>query len=191
MNVTLWDTSSDVRKELSIQDDRTESDNRIEVMLLIGIAENNLPHIARWESTKPPYAEPHVRWCGRSVNVKIGGKCLLWLAFTSYPIIRNEGAVDGYWGSSDEYRGLFSSGPKKTSYPCKTGRQVWDDAEAVHIRTVSTWSKNKKYSWHDQKLFGLLCLYHPSVEMTRRAVAATPPESWTAIISKTYVIRCI
>ena len=86
MNVTLWDTSSDVRKELSIQDDRTESDNRIEVMLLIGIAENNLPHIARWESTKPPYAEPHVRWCGRSVNVKIGGKCLLWLAFTSYPI---------------------------------------------------------------------------------------------------------
>ena len=88
MNVTLWDTSSDVRKELSIQDDRTESDNRIEVMLLIGIAENNLPHIARWESTKPPYAEPHVRWCGRSVNVKIGGKCLLWLAFTSYPILR-------------------------------------------------------------------------------------------------------
>ena len=87
MNVTLWDTSSDVRKELSIQDDRTESDNRIEVMLLIGIAENNLPHIARWESTKPPYAEPHVRWCGRSVNVKIGGKCLLWLAFTSYPIM--------------------------------------------------------------------------------------------------------
>ena len=86
MNVTLWDTSSDVRKELSIQDDRTESDNRIEVTLLIGITEINLPHIARWESTKPPYAEPHVRWCGRSVNVKIGGKCLLWLAFTSYPI---------------------------------------------------------------------------------------------------------
>ena len=41
MNVTLWDTSSEVRKELSIQDDRTESDNRIEVTLLIGIAENN------------------------------------------------------------------------------------------------------------------------------------------------------
>ena len=80
-------TSSDVRKELSIQDDRTESDNRIEVTLLIGITEINLPHIARWESTKPPYAEPHVRWCGRSVNVKIGGKCLLWLAFTSYPIV--------------------------------------------------------------------------------------------------------
>ena len=87
MNVTLWDSSSDVRKELSIQDDRTESDNRIEVTLLIGITEINLPHIARWESTKPPYAEPHVRWCGRSVNVKIGGKCLLWLAFTSYPIV--------------------------------------------------------------------------------------------------------
>ena len=41
-------------------------------------------------------------------------------------------------GSPDEYRGLFSLGPKKTSYPCKTERQVWDDAEAVHIRTVST-----------------------------------------------------
>ena len=152
MNVTLWDTSSDVRKELSIQDDRTESDNRIEVMLLIGIAEKNLPHIARWESTKPPYAEPHVRWCGRSVNVKIGGKCLLWLAFTSYPIVRSAWALSngrksrvspnsGNYGSPDKYRGLFSLGPKKTSYPCKTGRQVWDDAEAVHIRTVSTWSK--------------------------------------------------
>ena len=86
-NSKWMETLSDVRKELSIQNDRTESDNRIEVTLLIGIAENNLPHIARWESTKPPYAEPHVRWCGRSVNVKIGGKCLLWLAFTSYPIV--------------------------------------------------------------------------------------------------------
>ena len=99
MNVTLWDTSSDVRKELSIQDDRTESDNRIEVTLLIGIAENNLPHIARWESTKPPYAEPHVRWCGRSVNVKIGGKCLLWLAFTSYPIVCSAWALSNGWKS--------------------------------------------------------------------------------------------
>ena len=41
-------------------------------------------------------------------------------------------------GSPDEYRGLFSLGPKKTSYPCKTERQVWDDTEAVYIRTVST-----------------------------------------------------
>ena len=97
----------------------------------------------------------------------------------------------GYAGSPDEYRGSFSLGPKKTSYSCKTERQVWDDTKAVHIRTVSTWSKNKKYSWHDKKLFGLLYLYHPSVEMTRRAVAATPPDSWTAIISKTDVIRCI
>ena len=54
---------------------------------LYGMAENNLPHIVRWESTKPPYAEPLVRWCGRSVNAKVGGKCLLWLAFTSYPIV--------------------------------------------------------------------------------------------------------
>ena len=98
MNVTLWDTSSDVRKELSVQDDRTESDNRIEVTLFIGIAENNLPHIARWESTKPPYAEPHVRWCGRSVNVKIGGKCLLWLAFTSYPIFSSRGSFSSPLG---------------------------------------------------------------------------------------------
>lgn len=26
------------------------------------------------KSTKPPYAEPHVRWCGRSVNTKVGDK---------------------------------------------------------------------------------------------------------------------
>ena len=77
MNATLRISSSDVRKELSIQDDRTESDNRVEVTLLKGIAENNLPHIVRCKSTKPPYAERHVRWCGRSVNVKVGGKCLL------------------------------------------------------------------------------------------------------------------
>ena len=87
MNATLRTFSSDVRKELSIQDDRTESDNRIEVTLLKGIAENNLPHTVRCKSTKPPYAERHVRWCGRSVNVKVGGKCLLWITFTSYPII--------------------------------------------------------------------------------------------------------
>ncbi len=77
MNATLRISSSDVRKELSIQDDRTESDNRVEVTLLKGIAENNLPHTVRCKSTKPPYAERHVRWCGRSVNVKVGGKCLL------------------------------------------------------------------------------------------------------------------
>ena len=86
MNATLRISSSDVRKELSIQDDRTESDNRVEVTLLKGIAENNLPHTVRCKSTKPPYAERHVRWCGRSVNVKVGGKCLLWITFTSYPI---------------------------------------------------------------------------------------------------------
>ena len=87
MNATLRISSSDVRKELSIQDDRTESDNRVEVTLLKGIAENNLPHTVRCKSTKPPYAERHVRWCGRSVNVKVGGKCLLWITFTSYPIL--------------------------------------------------------------------------------------------------------
>jgi len=37
------------------------------VTLLKGIVENNLPHIERWESPKPPYAERHVRWYGRSV----------------------------------------------------------------------------------------------------------------------------
>ena len=47
MNVTSWDSSSDVRKELTVQDDRTESDNRVEVTLLKGVAENNLPHIVR------------------------------------------------------------------------------------------------------------------------------------------------
>ena len=77
MNATLRISSSDVRKELSIQDDRTESDNKVEVTLLKGIAENNLPHTVRCKSKKPLYAERHVPWCGRSVNVKVGGKCLL------------------------------------------------------------------------------------------------------------------
>ena len=77
MNVTLRTSSSDVRKELSIQDDRTESDNRIEVMYLEGMAENNLPHNVRCKSTKQLHVERHIRWYGRSVNVKVGGKCLL------------------------------------------------------------------------------------------------------------------
>ena len=100
MNATLRISSSDVRKELSIQDDRTESDNRVEVTLLKGIAENNLPHTVRCKSTKPPYAERHVRWCGRSVNVKVGGKCLLWITFTSYPILYLFGRFygsSGFW----------------------------------------------------------------------------------------------
>ena len=82
-------------------DDRTESDNRIEVTPVKGMAENNLPHIVRWESPKPPYAEPHVRWCGRSVNVKVGDKCLLWLAFTSYPIMQI------CWEISHKHRTMF------------------------------------------------------------------------------------
>lgn len=35
---------------------------------------------------KPPYAEPLVRWCERSVNTKVGDKHLR-LVFTSYSII--------------------------------------------------------------------------------------------------------
>ncbi len=34
---------------------------------------------------KPPYAEPLVRWCERSVNTKVGDKHLR-LVFTSYSI---------------------------------------------------------------------------------------------------------
>ena len=65
--------------------DRTESDNRVGVTLVRGMAENNLPHIVRWESAKPPYAEPLVRWCGRSVNVKVGGKCLSMISIYLLP----------------------------------------------------------------------------------------------------------
>ena len=36
---------------------------------------------------KPPYAEPLVRWCERSVNTKVGDKHLR-LVFTSYSIFR-------------------------------------------------------------------------------------------------------
>ena len=35
---------------------------------------------------KPPYAEPLVRWCERSVNTKVGDKHLR-LVFTSYSIV--------------------------------------------------------------------------------------------------------
>ena len=160
MNVTLWDTSSDVRKELSIQDDRTESDNRIEVMLLIGIAENNLPHIARWESTKPPYAEPHVRWCGRSVNVKIGGKCLLWLAFTSYPIVRSA------WALSNGCKSRVS--PNSGNYIAKgkgvhreleserSRRQTSDLTDRNFIQGIWPWvrlqNKPKPYSYPERSV---------------------------------------
>nr|DAV96069.1 MAG TPA: hypothetical protein [Caudoviricetes sp.] len=40
------------------------------------MAENNLSHTVRCKSTKPPYAEPHVRWCERSVNMEVGDKHL-------------------------------------------------------------------------------------------------------------------
>ena len=85
MNITLLNISSDVRKELSIQDNKTESDNRIEVTLLIGITEINLPHIERWESTKPSYAETHVRSCGRSVFVKIRRKMPFMISIYHLP----------------------------------------------------------------------------------------------------------
>ena len=35
------------------------------------------------------YEEPHIRGCERTVNTKIGGKCLL-LVFTSYMYARHE-----------------------------------------------------------------------------------------------------
>ena len=66
--------SSDVQKETLYSHDRTESDNRIEVTCLEGMAENNLLHTVRCKSTKPPYAERHVRGWGRAVNVRVGGK---------------------------------------------------------------------------------------------------------------------
>jgi len=31
-------------------------------------------HRRRCQSTEPPYAERHVRWCGGSVNAKVGGR---------------------------------------------------------------------------------------------------------------------
>lgn len=40
---------------------------------------------------KPPYAEPLVRWCERSVNTKVGDKHLR-LVFTSYSIVGDRGA---------------------------------------------------------------------------------------------------
>lgn len=43
---------------------------------------------------KPPYAEPLVRWCERSVNTKVGDKHLR-LVFTSYSIIRMYEMLEG------------------------------------------------------------------------------------------------
>ena len=41
------------------------------------------------------YVEPHIRGCERTVNTKIGGKCLL-LVFTSYLNILNLSTYDKY-----------------------------------------------------------------------------------------------
>ena len=58
-------------------------------------------------------------------------------------------------GSPDEYWELFSPLPKKASYPCKTGRQVWDDAKPctsaqlqrdLKIRNILDTTKNSSTS---------------------------------------------
>ena len=43
---------------------------------------------------KPPYAEPLVRWCERSVNTKVGDKHLR-LVFTSYSIMLCQNIAKG------------------------------------------------------------------------------------------------
>ncbi len=142
MNATLRISSSDVRKELSIQDDRTESDNRVEVTLLKGIAENNLPHTVRCKSTKPPYAERHVRWCGRSVNVKVGGKCLLWITFTSYPISPNYKFLEWHKLFSNTFE-LFIRSPFDT-YPSQTSNNQFFTIWSLRRICVKGWT-NKKF----------------------------------------------
>ena len=47
MTATLRLFCSQMSERSSLFKDRTESDNRIEVMFVEGMAENNLPHIER------------------------------------------------------------------------------------------------------------------------------------------------
>ena len=66
-------------EELSFQDDRAYPDNRKEVTMSLN-AESKRNKI----STKPPYAERHVRWCGRKENESRPENLL---CFPTYPII--------------------------------------------------------------------------------------------------------
>ena len=77
-----------------------------------------------------------------------------------------------------------------TLKPCTSVQFQRDLKKAVHIRTVSTWSKNKKYSWHDKKT-SASCVFITRLLMWLGEPAAAPPESWTAVIPETYVIHCI
>ena len=85
MNATLRVFCNQMSVRSSSSYDRTESDNRMKVMFLEGMAENNLSHTKRWESTKPPYAERHVRWCERSENESRRKTT----SFSSYSIVTN------------------------------------------------------------------------------------------------------
>ena len=64
-------------EELSFQDDRAYPDNREEVTM------SSMRSLKWITSTKPPYAERHVRWCGRKENESRPDNLL---RFLTYPI---------------------------------------------------------------------------------------------------------
>ena len=65
-------------EELSFQDDRAYPDNREEVTM------SSMQSLKWITSTKPPYAERHVRWCGRKENESRPDNLL---RFLTYPIL--------------------------------------------------------------------------------------------------------
>ena len=67
-------------EELSFQDDRAYPDNREEVTM------SSMRSLKWITSTKPPYAERHVRWCGRKENESRPDNLL---RFLTYPILIN------------------------------------------------------------------------------------------------------
>jgi len=66
---------------------RTESERVWGAQTFMWISESSLVTVQELAliNRKPPYAEPLVRWCERSVNTKVGDKHLR-LVFTSYSI---------------------------------------------------------------------------------------------------------
>ena len=67
---------------------RTESERVWGAQTFMWISESSLVTVQELAliNRKPPYAEPLVRWCERSVNTKVGDKHLR-LVFTSYSIV--------------------------------------------------------------------------------------------------------
>lgn len=61
MIITLIVFSNQMLERGSLQNDRTESEIYARAVYLKGMTENNVSHIARCQSTEPPYTERYVQ----------------------------------------------------------------------------------------------------------------------------------